>query len=82
MFPIRLNNTLDVLSNDLVERCLPIPGVSGHKAVYGELHLTVKIQPPARRTVYMLQKDNFTVIRQHICNFSASFLGTFSVGLL
>jgi len=35
---------------DLVEKCLPIPGISDHEAVYGKF--TVKIQPPPRRTVY------------------------------
>jgi len=62
---------------------VPIPGISDHEAVYGELHLAVKIQVPTRRTVYMWHKAE---IRQHISNFSTSFLYTFStfsdVGLL
>jgi len=72
---------LDILATngpDLVEKCLPIPGISDHEAVYGELSLTVKIQAPARWTVYMWWKADFNEIRQHISNFNASFLDTFS----
>jgi len=49
----------------LIEKCLPIPGISEHEFVYGELSLTVKIQTPARRTVYMWWKADFNKIRQH-----------------
>jgi len=80
-FPTRLNNTLNILATngpDLVEKCEPIPGISEHEAVYGELSFTVKIQAPARRTINMWQKADFNKIRQHISNFSSSFLDTFS----
>jgi len=57
---------------------VPIPGISDHEAVNGELCLAVKIQVPARRTVYMWHKAHFNEIRQYISNFSTSFLHTFS----
>ena len=41
-FPTRLNNTLDIFATnrpDLVEKCVPIPGISDHEAIYGEICL-------------------------------------------
>jgi len=76
-----LNNTLDILATngpDLVENCLLIPGISDHEAVHSDLSLTVKVQAPARRTVYMWWKADFNEIRPHISNFSTGFLYTFS----
>jgi len=80
-FPTRLNNTLDIFASnrpDLVEKCVPIPGISDHEAIYGEIYLAAKIQIPTRRTIYLWHKADFTEIRQYITEFNLSFLNSFS----
>ena len=55
-FPTRRNNLLDIFATNrptLVTKCLPIPGISDHEAVYIETMITAKHNPPVKRYIYI-----------------------------
>ena len=81
-FPTRRNNILDIFATNrptLLNKCLPIPGISDHEAIYIESMITAKYNPPVRRKILLWSKANFQTISQHIQDFNSKFLATFSI---
>lgn len=53
-FPTRNNNMLDIFATNcpsLINKCIPISGISDHDGVYINLDTTISHKNPAKRTV-------------------------------
>ena len=75
-FPTRGNNTLDIFATNrpnLINKCIPIPGISDHDAVYVESFITAKYRCPAKRKLYQWAKADFQLLSQVITEFTSSF---------
>ena len=80
-FPTRRNNILDIFATNrptLLNKCLPIPGISDHEAVYIETMITAKYNPPVRRKIFLWSKANFQLISQYIHDFNLKFLSNYT----
>jgi len=50
-FPTRYNNILDIFATNrpnLVNKCIPLPGISDHDIVFTEYNLKAAYVPPAK----------------------------------
>ena len=81
-FPTRRNNILGIFATNrptLVNKCLPIPGISDHEAVYIETTITAKYNPPVRRKILLWSRANFQLIPQCIQDFNLKFLSNYTI---
>ena len=62
-----------------MNKCLPIPGISDHEAVYIETMISAKYNPPARRKIFLWSRANFQSMSQCIQDFSLKFLSNYTI---
>ena len=61
-FPTRNENTLDIFATNrptLVNKCIPIPGISDHKSIYVKSCIKAKYRQPTRRKIILWAKADF-----------------------
>jgi len=79
--PTRKENILSIFATNrpsLVADCKAIPGISDHEAVLVMSNVSVKMQPPVTRKIFLWRKANFNTIREKIQQFSDSYFSSFS----
>ena len=73
-------NTLDIFATNqpnLVNKCIPLPGISDHDVVYIESSVYM---PPAKRKQLLRSKVNMNDLKDLINNFTRTFLSKYSPG--
>ena len=75
-FPTRNKNTLDIFATNrptLVNKCIPLPGISDHDIVYIESSLKAVYTPPAKRKQMLWSKANVNQLKDLINDFTSTF---------
>ena len=78
-FPIRNNNTLDVVLTrrpSLDKQCVGMPGLSDHDNVFIETSSLAIRHKPARRKILLWKHANFDDIRLKITNWTRYFISS------
>ena len=60
-FPTRIDNTLDIFCTNcpsLVDRCIPLPGLSDHDTVLVDCKVLPARKKPIRRKIYLWRRAN------------------------
>ena len=60
-FPTRIDNTLDIFGTNrpsLIDRCVPLPGISDHDVVLVDSIVLPAGKKPVRRKVYLWKRTN------------------------
>ena len=76
-FPTRESNTLDIFATNrptLINKCISVPGISDHDAVYIESYITAKYKKPAKRKIYLWDKTDFNLLTQVLSEFVSGFI--------
>ena len=79
MFPTRKSNTLDIFATNrpgLVNKCVPIPGIGDHEAIYIILATYI---PPVRRKIILWHKADHCSLSERITSFSTDFLSHYTI---
>ena len=79
-FPTRGRNILDIFATNrpsLVEKCIPIPGIGDHEAVYFESSIQARYTRPAQRKVFLWSKTDFSTLSDIITHSCAVFAESF-----
>ena len=58
----------------LINKCISVPGISDHDAVYIESYITAKYKKPAKRKIYLWDKTDFNLLTQVLSEFVSGFI--------
>ena len=75
-FPTRKPNALDIFATNrpgLVNKCVPIPGIGDHQAIYIESSILATHIPPVRRKIILWHKADYCNLSERITSFSTDF---------
>jgi len=81
-FPTRQGNTLDIFPTNrpsLFELCVPIAGISDHKAVLTKSNINIMAHEQSRRKIYLWNRTDSNLIRAFFCDFCNEFLNNDSI---
>jgi len=81
-FPTRQLNLLDIFATNrptLTNKCIPIPGISDHDAVYIESSIKARYRKPVKRKIFLWEKTDFNLLSQVISEFVSNFIATNTV---
>ena len=76
-FPTRSSNTLDIFVTNrptLVNKCIPIPGLSDHDIVMVDANIVSARQKPPKRLIYLWKQCNITDMEQDLHQSVQGFL--------
>ena len=76
-FPTRSSNTLDIFVTNrptLVNKCIPIPGLSDHDIVMVDANIVPARQKPPKRLIYLWKQCNLTDMEQDLHQSVQGFL--------
>ena len=83
-FPTRKSNTLDIFATNrpgLVNKCVPIPGIGDHEAIYIESSILATYIPPVRRKIILWHKADHCSLSERITSFSTDFISPYYLHL-
>jgi len=75
-FPTRESNTLDIFATNrptLINKCIPVPGISDHDAVYVESQIKARYKKSVKRKLYLWEKTDFNLLTQVLSEFVSDF---------
>lgn len=81
-FPTRFDRTLDLfLTNrpSLVNKCVPLPGVSDHEMVLAVADVAARHQKPVRRKIHLWKKADLPTMKNLLSKFSTDFIASNSI---
>ena len=81
-FPTRIGNTLDIFATNkpsLLDKCIPIPGISDHKSIYVESCIKARCRQPTRGKIFLWAKADFLYISQSLNKSVAAFLDKYTL---
>ena len=81
-FPTRKSNTLDIFATNrpgLVNKCIPIPGIGDHEAIYVESTILATYTPPVRRKLILWHKADHRCLSELITSYSNNFLSRHTI---
>ena len=81
-FPTRKGNTLNIFATNkpsIVHKCLPIPGIGDHDAVYVESLIRATYTCPIKRKIFLWNRADYCHLSEIIASFTDNFLDNSSV---